>query len=168
MPQALKTFVRAIDAFNRGLGRITMYLIFVMMGILLWSSFSKTFLLPSLWTLEMAQFTMTAYYLIGGPYALQAGAHVRMDLFYGNWSDRQKAFADALTVFCLLFYLGVLLYGGIESTIYALKYAERSYSAWRPYMSPIKIIMCIGIVLMLLQSIAVFLKDIAKLRGEEL
>ena len=124
-----------------------MYLIFVMMGILLWSSFSKTFLLPSLWTLEMAQFTMTAYYLIGGPYALQAGAHVRMDLFYGNWTARQKAFADALTVFCLFFYLGVLLYGGVESTIYALKYAERSYSAWRPYMSPIKIVMCIGIFL---------------------
>lgn len=168
MPKAVKLYVRYIDAFNRGIGRIAMYLIFAMMGILLWSSISKTFFLPSLWTLEMAQFTLTAYYLIGGPYAMQEGGHVRMDLFYGSWSDRTKAFADAATVFCLLFYLGVLLWGGIESTSYALQYGERSYSAWRPYMSPIKIVMCIGIVLMLLQTVSVFFKDVAKLRGEDL
>ena len=168
MPAAVRIYVRYVDAFNRRLGRIAMYLIFVMMGILLWSSFSKTFLLPSLWTLEMAQFTLTAYYLIGGPYSLQEGGHVRMDLFYGSWTDRQKAYIDAITVFCLLFYLGVLLWGGVESTSYALKYGERSYSAWRPYMSPIKIGMCIGIFLMLLQAVSVFFKDVAKLRGEEL
>jgi len=168
MPNAIKTFVRVVDAFNRRVGRIAMYLIFVMMAILLWSSFSKVFLLPSLWTLEMAQFTLTAYYLIGGPYAMQEGGHVRMDLLYGSWSDRQKAIADALTVICLLFYLVVLLWGGIESTSYALHYGERSYSAWRPYMAPIKIIMCFGIFLMLLQTLVVFFKDVAKLRGEEL
>ena len=65
MPSSVKSFVRFVDAFNRRVGRVAMYLIFVMMAILLWSSFSKTFLLPSLWTLEMAQFTLTAYYLIG-------------------------------------------------------------------------------------------------------
>ena len=168
MPEAIKTFVRVIDAFNRRIGRVAMYLIFVMMAILLWSSISKTFFLPSLWTLEMAQFTLTAYYLIGGPYAMQEGGHVRMDLLYGSWTDRQKAIADALTVACLLFYLGILLWGGIESTSYSLKYGERSYSAWRPYMSPIKIIMCIGVVLMILQTVAVFFRDVAKIRGEEI
>lgn len=168
MPQAVRLYVRWVDAFNRRLGRLVMYLLFVMMGILLWSSFSKTFLLPSLWTLEMAQFTLTAYYLLGGPYALQLGGHVRMDLFYGSWSDRTRAGMDALTVFCLLFYLGVLLYGGIESTSYAIQYGERSYSAWRPYMAPIKIIMCLGVLLMLLQTVSVLFRDIARLRGEEL
>lgn len=168
MPKSIRLFVHYVDAFNRRIGRITMYLIFVMMGILLWSSFSKTFLLPSLWTLEMAQFTLTAYYIIGGPYAMQLGGHVRMDLFYGSWSARTQAWADALTAFCLLFYLGVLLFGGIESTVYSLQYGERSYSAWRPYMSPIKIVMCVGIVLMLLQTIAIFFKDVARIRGEDL
>ncbi|HKJ61113.1 MAG TPA: TRAP transporter small permease subunit [Hyphomicrobiales bacterium] len=167
MPPAIKAYVRYVEAFNRGAGRISMYLIFVMMGILLWSSFSKTFLLPSLWTLEMAQFTLTAYYLLGGAYSLQLGSNVRMDLIYGGWTDRQKAWVDAFSVFALIFYLGVLLYGGISSTDYALEYGERSYSSWRPYMAPIKIIMCIGIILMLLQAVAEFFKDIAKIRGEE-
>lgn len=168
MPKILKIYVRYVDATNKAVGLFAMYLLLAMMAILLWSSFSKTFLLPSLWTLEMAQFTMVAYFMLGGPYALQLGSHVRMDLFYGSWSDRTKTWADALTIFCLIFYLGVLLYGALESTQYALQYNERSPTAWRPYMAPIKIIMCIGIVLMLLQAVAAFIKDIARLRGEEL
>lgn len=167
MPVAIKAYVRYVDAFNRGVGRITMYLIFVMMAILLWSSFSKVYLLPSIWTLEMAQFTLTAYYLLGGAYSLQLGSNVRMDLIYGGWTDRQKAWVDAFSVFALIFYLGVLLQGGINSTSYALEYGERSYSSWRPYMAPIKIVMCLGIVLMLLQAVAEFFKDIARIRGED-
>lgn len=168
MPASIKHLVRIIDAFNYRIGRIAMYLLFVMMGILLWSSFSKTFLLPSLWTLEMAQFTLTAYYLLGGPYSMQMGGHVRMDLFYGSWSERTKAWVDAFTILFLMFYLAVLLYGGIESTSYSLQYGERSPTAWRPYMSPIKIVMVFGILLMLLQALSTFFKDVAKLRGEEL
>jgi TRAP-type mannitol/chloroaromatic compound transport system permease small subunit len=116
----------------------------------------------------MAQFTLTAYYILGGAYSMQMGEHVRMDLFYGSWSDRTKAWMDAITIFFLIFYLIILLYGGIESTSYALQYGERSPTAWRPQMAPIKIIMCFGIVLMLLQAISTFFKDVAKLRGEEL
>lgn len=168
MPPAIKAYVRYVEAFNRGVGRVMMYGIFVMMAILLWSSFSKTFLLPSLWTLETAQFALTAYYLLGGAYSLQLGSNVRMDLIYGGWSDRTKAWVDAFSVFALMFYLGVLLYGGLNSTAYALEYGERSYSAWRPYMAPIKIVMCAGIFMMLLQATAEFFKDIAKIRGEDL
>ena len=35
-------------------------------------------------------------------------------------------------------------------------------------MAPIKIVMCIAIVLMLLQAFAILIKDIAKIRGEEI
>jgi len=168
MPSIVETYVRTVDAVNRVVGRAMMYGIFVMMAILLWSSVSKTFLLPSLWTLEMAQFAMVAYYILGGPYSIQLGSNVRMDLFYGNWSPTRKACFDAVTVLFLIFFLGVLLYGGISSTSYSLEYGERSATAWRPYMWPIKIIMCIGIFLMLLQAIAEFFKDIARIRGVEL
>jgi TRAP-type mannitol/chloroaromatic compound transport system permease small subunit len=61
-----------------------------------------------------------------------------------------------------------LLWGGFESTEYALQYGERSYSAWRPYMWPIKIIMCVGLALMLLQAIAELIKDLFALRGEKI
>ena len=165
--KALLSYVRVIDTINRRVGRLAMYGLFVMAAILLWSSISKTFFLPTLWTLEMAQFAMVAYYMLGGPYSIQLGSNVRMDLFYGNWTPRRKAWFDSVTVLFLIFYLGVLLYGGIGSAFYAVEYGERSYSAWRPYMWPIKFIMCLGIILMLLQALSELCKDIARLRGVE-
>ena len=145
-----------------------MYGLFVIFGVLLWSSISKTFFLPSLWTLEIAQFAMVAYYILGGPFSLQIGANVRMDLFYGGWTARKEAWFDAFSILLLIFYLGVLLYGAIDSTTYSLQYNERSPTAWRPLLWPIKIIMCVGIFLMLLQAISEFFKDIAKLKGKEI
>jgi TRAP-type mannitol/chloroaromatic compound transport system permease small subunit len=168
MPRWTKTYVRLVDALNYRVGRFSMYLLFVLMGILMWSSITNIIRHNAIWTLEMAQFVMVAYYMLGGPYSLQLDSNVRMDLLYGSWSDRGKAWADAFSVFALLFYLGVLLYGAVESTVYSLDYAERSPTAWRPYIAPIKIVMCVGIILMLLQSISIFFKDVAKLRGEEL
>ncbi len=168
MPKAIKLYVRYVDAVNLRVGRFAMYLLFAMMGILLYSSISKTFFNPSLWTLEMAQFTLVTYYLLGGGYSMQLGSHVRMDLVYGAWSDKTKAAVDAFTVLFLIFYLVLLLYGALSSTEYALQYGEKSYSSWAPKMAPVKIIMTIGIFLMLLQAIAMFFKDLAKVRGEDL
>jgi TRAP-type mannitol/chloroaromatic compound transport system permease small subunit len=108
---------------------------------------------------------MAAYYILGGGYSMQLDAHVRMDLAYGRWSSKRKGFTDSLTSFCLIFYLIILLYGGFSSTEYALQYGEESYSSWAPYMAPIKIIMTFGIVLMLLQAIATFFRDLARARG---
>ena len=168
MPRIISQYVAFVEAVNYRLGRIVMYGIFLMVGVLLWSSISKTFFSPSLWTLETAQFVMVAYYILGGPYSLQLGSNVRMDLFYEPWSERKKAWVDAFTVFFLIFFLGVLLYGGIESTQYSIEYKERSYSSWRPYMWPIKVIMCIGIFLMILQATCELIKDIARIRGVKL
>ncbi len=168
MPKAIKLFVKYVEAVNYRIGRIAMYGIFVMAAILLWSSISKTFFLPSLWTLEMAQFAMVAYYILGGPYSIQLNANVRMDLLYANWSPKKKACFDSVTVLLLLFYLGVMLYGAIDSTAYAFQYGERNPTAWRPVLWPIKTLMCIGFLLMLLQSLAELCKDIAKIRGEEI
>jgi len=198
LPKIIKTFVRCVDAMNRFIGRIAMYLIFVMIAVLMYSVISKTFFQPSLMTLEIAQFLMVAYFLLGGPYSMQTGDHVRMDLVYGSWSDKTKAAVDAFTVVFLLIYLGVLLYGALGSTAYSLGYfgsqplefftdlawaflsggiggaqeklgfMDRAPTAWRPFMWPIKSIMTLGIFLMLLQAVAAFFKDVAKLRGETL
>jgi TRAP-type mannitol/chloroaromatic compound transport system permease small subunit len=165
MPKPVRIYVRYVDAVSRVVGRFAMYMIFAMIGLLLYSSLMKTFFLPVIWTLELAQFSMAAYYLLGGAYSMQLGSHVRMDLVYGRWSLRGKGFADSITAFCLVFYLGMLLYGSFSSTGYALKYGETSYSSWAPYMAPIKIIMAFGIALMLLQAIAAFFRDLARARG---
>lgn len=198
MPRIITGFVHGVDAMNRFIGRIAMYLIFVLVGVLLWSSVSKVAFLPSLWTLETAQFVMVAYYILGGPYSIQLGSNVRMDLFYGGWSVKTKAWVDAFTVFFLMFYLVVLLYGALGSLAYALGYfgmqpleyfaeffgalftggfeaageklgyLERSSTAWRPFLWPVKLILAFGIFLMLLQTLAELFRDIGRVRGVEI
>ena len=165
MSRIFSQYVKIIEAINYRVGRVVMYGIFFMVGVLLWSSISKIFFAPSLWTLEVAQFSMVGYYILGGAYSLQLGSSVRMDLFYSNWSDRKKAWVDSVTVLFLIFFLGTLLWGGIDSTLYAIKYGETSRTVWQPYMWPIKSVMCLGILLMLLQSSCELIKDIAKIRG---
>ncbi|MEW9805460.1 TRAP transporter small permease subunit [Mesorhizobium marinum] len=165
MREAMTAYVRGVDAVNRRVGRFAMYLIFALIGVLLWSSLSKFAGSPALWTLEMAQFIMVAYYLLGGPYSVQMGDHVRMDLLYAGWSPRRKTAIDAVTVLFLLFYLAILLYGGISSTTYAIEFGERAHSVWRPYMWPVKLIASIGIFLMLLQALAELMRDILFLQG---
>jgi TRAP-type mannitol/chloroaromatic compound transport system permease small subunit len=169
MPKAVKIYVRYIDAANKALGKFSMYLVFGMMGLLLFESIFRTlFNLPHIWVVEMAQFVMAAYYLLGGGYSMILEGHVRMDLLYGRWSAKRQAMTDAITAFFLLFYLVFLLIGGISSVKYALQYGQVNYTSWAPPLSPIKIIMTIGILMMLLQVIATFFKDLAKVRGESI
>lgn len=165
MPEFIKRFVRVVDNVNYRIGRATMLVIFVMVGVLFYSAISKTFFDPSLWTYEFAQFLMVGYFLLGGAYSLQTDSHVRMDLFYGRWTKRTKSRWDAATSLVMIAYLVLLLYGSLSSTYYAIEYGERSYSIWRPYMWPIKVIMNIGILFMLLQAISQFFKDLATARG---
>ncbi len=169
MPKVITSYVRCVDAVNRVVGRLVMYLIFVMMGILLFSSTSRTLFGSShIWIVETAQFLLAAYYLLGGGYSLQLDSHVRMDLLYSRWSPKRRALADAITALFLIFYLVFLLLGGISSTQYALEYGQKNYSSWAPPLAPIKIVMTIGITLMLLQVIAVLCKDVAAARGKPL
>ena len=169
MPRAIKAYVRYVDAINRVVGRSAMYLIFVMMGVLLFSSISRTaFNVSHIWIVEIAQFFMAAYYLLGGGYSMQLDSHVRMDLLYGRWSPRGRAIADLLTVGFLIFYLFFLLLGGISSTGYALEYGQVNYSSWAPKLWPIKIVMCVGIFLMLLQATATFFRNLAETLGKSL
>ena len=167
MPKAVIAYVRYIDAVNKKVGKFSMYLVFAMMGILLFESIFRTiFNWPHIWVVETAQFIMAAYYLLGGGYSLILEGHVRMDLLYGRWSPKRQALADVFTASLLIFYLVFLLLGGISGVIYALRYGQVNYTPWAPPFSPIKIIMTIGILLMLLQVIASFFKDLAKVRGE--
>ena len=166
MPKFIISYVKYVDYASTKFGRFSMYLIFLMIGTLLLGAITRNILnFPLSWTVEMAQFTITAYYILGGPYSMQMDDHVRMDLIYGLYSDKTKAKIDVFTNIFLLVYLIVLLIGAISSTQYAIEYGQRKFSQWNPSMIPIKIIMTFGIFLMILQTISTFFKDLAKSLG---
>ena len=82
-----------------------------------------------------------------------------------------------------------MFYGSLSSTAYSLGYwgdepvsyfiglvtgseevgrLERSPTAWRPYVWPIKTVMIVGLLMMLLQAISELFKDIARLKGHKI
>ena len=167
MNRLIKGYVDGITATSTAVGKFAMYLIFPMIGILFFETICRTvFNKPWKWTVEMAQFVMAAYYTLGGAYTLILDGHVRMDLFYARWSPKNKALADVLTFAVVMFYLVLLLIGGFISLQYSIKYNQKSYSSWAPVVTPIKIIMLFGMVLMALQVTAELFKDLAKIKSE--
>ena len=168
MPKLIKYYIKFIDYISLKTGRATMYLVFVMMFILILSFVTRNIInIPLIWIIEMAQFVMTGYYLLGGGYSMLTDDHVRMDLIYSKLKDKTKALLDSLTSVFLIFYLVVLFYGSLSSLTYTIETNQRLFTAWAPYVWPIKSIMTFGILLMLLQSIAIFFKDLAKVLGRE-
>ena len=165
MHKAARKFVNIVDGFNRRAGIVAMFIVIPLIGVLIYESISRTlFNKPNIWSIEMAQFIMAAYYILGGAYTLMIDGHVRMDLFYHKWSPKKKAAMDIITFFIVAIYLGILLFGSIKATIYAIEYKQISYSAWKPSLIPIKLIMTLGIFMMFMQSLSALIKDIEVLR----
>ena len=167
MSSFIKKYVKITDWICEKVGRATMYLVFAMMFILILSFVTRNIInFPLIWIIEMAQFIITAYYILGGSYSMITDDHVRMDLFYGRLSERGKAKMDAFTSIFLIFYLVILFYGSITSLQYTIQTKQKLFTAWAPYVWPIKSLMLIGILLMLLQAIAMFFKNIEKIKNK--
>ena len=169
MPKIFSLYVNIVDTICIKVGRLVMYGVFFMMFLLILSFFTRNIInYPLMWIIEMAQFTITAYYLLGGGYSMITDDHVRMDLFYGRLSKKGKAKMDIITSFFLIFYLVVLLIGSISSLQYTIETKQKLFTAWAPYVWPIKTLMFTGILLMLLQAFSMLFKDIAKIRNKKI
>ena len=169
MSKFISSYVNIVDTICEKVGRFVMYWVFFMMFLLILSFVTRNIInFPLMWIIEMAQFTITAYYLLGGGYSMLTDDHVRMDLFYGKLSNKGKAKMDIFTSFFLIFYLIILFIGSITSLIYTIETKQKLFTAWAPYVWPIKTLMLIGILLMLLQAFSTLFKDIAKMKGDNI
>ena len=169
MPKFISFYVNIVDAICEKVGRFVMYWVFFMMFLLILSFVTRNIInIPLMWIIEMAQFTITAYYLLGGGYSMLMDDHVRMDLFYGKLSKKGKAKMDIFTSIFLIFFLAVLFFGSITSLIYTIETKQKLFTAWAPYVWPIKSLMLLGILLMLLQAFSTLFKDIAQLQDKKI
>ena len=163
----IRGYVRFMDGLSDFIGAFAKYLIYVMVAVLLFDVISdKAFGFVQNWTVETAQFTLAAFYFMAGPRTLRDDTHVRLDLIYANLSDRGKARIDAVTIWIVVFYLGVMLWGAVSSLQYSWATNQKLPSLWAPSLVPIKVLMVICLVLMILQCVAIFFKDLDRARGK--
>lgn len=166
----MKKILSFIDSLSIWSGKIASWLIlFVIIFIIYEILMRYVFHLPTLWVSESMVFGSGLTYVLGAAWALQDGRHVKIDLVYGRLTDRQRAVIDSFTFVFFALYLGVFLWATSEYAIRSLSVRETSGSAWDPPVYPIKVALFLGVLLLLLQGIAKFVRDVHfALRGRNL
>ena len=117
---ALHTIVHFIDRFT---GRLGQLLAWLSLGMALLTTLIVVlrygFNLGSILAQESVVYMHGALFLLGAAYALKQGAHVRVDIFYRNFSPIRKAWVNSLGG--ILFLLPLCVFITMSSWDYVLE-----------------------------------------------
>jgi TRAP-type mannitol/chloroaromatic compound transport system permease small subunit len=123
--------------------------------------------LGSIWLTETVLYAHAALFMLAAAWTLQAGGHVRVDVFYAEARPRTRAMIDlAGSLLFLLPFTALLLW-------FALPYAARSWAILErsqetsglPLVYLLKTLIPVFAVLMALQGVSQAIKAAAILRG---
>ena len=108
----LRSIVQYIDAFTDHSGRVLAWLALAMAIlttaiVILRYGFNT----GSIFAQELVTYMHATLFMLGAAYALKHGAHVRVDIFYRNFSPRSKAWVNALGGVIFLMPLCVFIVG---------------------------------------------------------
>jgi TRAP-type mannitol/chloroaromatic compound transport system permease small subunit len=167
---AMKRLLNRIDRISELTGHAISWIVLLLTLILGYEVLMRyCFNSPTKWAYDISYMLGGTFFLLGAAYTLRMKAHVRIDLFYNQFSPRQRALIDVLFYLVFFFPLWIgLLYHLIPHVHMSWKLAERSLeSYWRPPIYPFKTIMPIGVFLLLLQGLAEFVRSLTVLvKGE--
>ncbi|KRS19104.1 TRAP transporter small permease subunit [Roseovarius indicus] len=115
---------------------------------------------PTIWVHEGMFLMFGMQYLIAGAYAALTDAHVKVDVFYAEWSPLRKAVVDLFTSIFFFIFAGTLLVTGWIFAMDATVVNEISFSEWTIAYWPFKWAIVVGAVLLILQGIAKLARDV--------
>ena len=164
--QALLRLSRWIDALNRQIGRLTSWLVLLMVlvggwnvvgryvGYALGRNLSSNALIETQW------YIFDLVFLPGAAYTLQQDDHVRVDVFYGQWPSRRQVMADLFgTLFFLIPFCLMVIGVSWNAVLASWAIQETSPDPGGLLRYPIKamIIVCFG--LLILQGVSQAIKS---------
>jgi TRAP-type mannitol/chloroaromatic compound transport system permease small subunit len=166
----MERILKTIDRMNEWMGNWVRVLVYTFTGlvcfeVLLRYGFNKpTIQLPVIVTMTAA----AMYVLSMGNIARQDG-HVRIDVFTRLLSKRGKAVLEV--VFGALFFfpvIGALASSAAGWTWYAWSIDERdTQTFWYARIGPIRTVVLIGLILFLLQGLAIFVRSLQIIFGRK-
>lgn len=131
MLNGLATFVTVVDATNDWIGRVVAWLtlgcvLTCFLVVVLRYGFSIGF--P--WMQELYVWQHAAVFMVGAGYTMLHGGHVNVDIAYGRFSPRKKAWVDILgTIFFLLPWMIVLAWTSSQFVLSSWSILEPSSQA---------------------------------------
>ena len=170
--QSLLQVARRIDRFINVIGKLAYWLVLVMIGVGVWNVLGRYVgnaigqNLSSNGLIETQWYLFDLVFLLGAAYTLQHNDHVRVDVFYARFNQKQKAIADLIgTVFFLIPFSILVLYfsWGAVSKSWAVRETSPDPGGLLRY--PIKTMILVCFVLLILQGIADAIKNWAIIQG---
>ena len=166
----MKTLLRLsglIDALNERVGRLTYWLILVMVLVSAGNaSVRYAFDRSSNAWLEIQWYLFSAVFLLGAGYTLLHNQHVRIDVISGRLSKRARAWIDVLgTLFFLLPMAIAIMWMSWPVFVQSYQLHEESSNAGGLIVWPARLMVPIGFLLLVLQGISELIKRVAFLRG---
>jgi len=160
-PLARKT-VKTLDTISDVVGKSSAFLVLPMMAVLGYEVISRYYFnAPTIWAGDIALILYGIYFMVGSPYCLKEGGHIRTDFLYHKWSTRTKGLVDMLIYIFLYMPTHVIFFQ------VGWKYFYRSFkqneviisSPWMPIIWPMKMAIPVGIALMILQGFSETIKS---------
>ena len=163
-------FVSAVDRLNRFIGDYVGYLMLPMIFVICWELISRKFFnKPTIWAMEMTWMIFAVYIIWSGGPSLLAKAQVRMDALYNKWKPRTQACIDMITFVCGFIFCAVLTYKAFSNAIISWNVGEVSNTPFGQPLYHLRMIVAMGTVFLLLQTLSDFVKNLwMVITGEEL
>lgn len=156
--------LKIIDLLNEWLGRIFSFLILVLMVVVVEEVAARYFFKsPHVWGLEVCEFLLVIITCLGGGYTLLHKGHVKVDIIYANFPLKVKAVMDMIMYPVILMIALILVWYGGEEFWMAYKSGTTSFSGWPVIMWPFKMFIPIAGVLLGLQTLAKWIRDLLTL-----
>ena len=169
---SLLQVARRIDRVTNAIGKFAYWIVLVMIGVGVWNVLGRYIgnaigqNLSSNGLIETQWYLFDIVFLLGAAYTLQKNEHVRVDVFYAQFSQRRKALADLLgTLFFLLPFSILVIYFSWGSVIRSWSVRETSPDPGGLIRYPIKTMILVSFVLLILQGIADAIKNWAIFKG---
>ena len=150
-----------IDKINRWIGKAVSFFVLLVMGITLLEVFLRYgFNRPTMWVHETSQQIFAIAFLLGSAYTLQEGGHVRVDIFYRRLSTKGRAIIEIVSSLFYFIFIGILLWKGGEMAYESVTMLERTQTPWEPYVFHVILALPIAALLLLMQGIADFIRNL--------
>jgi len=160
-PRAFYAIIRVIDRFTDVTGKlIAMTMLFLVVTISYEVVMRYGFGAPTIWVYESSFMANGAAFMLGAGYALLKGAHVRTDIYWENYSERQKGIVD-LVSYLVFFYPAMITFMliSIDDAWHSYDTGERSQeSVWRVIMWPFRATIPLAALLLMIQGVSEVLK----------
>jgi len=168
----LRKLLGGIDQISIWVGRFVSFAVITMVIIIAYDVILRYVLRsPTVWQYDISYMLGGSIILLGSGYVHYKRRHVRVDILYNKFSPQRKLTLDIFftIIFLFPFVIGILIVA-IEHAIHAYKIKEFSeVGFWRPRMWPFRSVIAIGLIVLLLQSLANFIRDVyMRIYGEKL